>query len=274
METIVFPELLAAGKGIRGMQSHIDEKHVAPYSVLATVYDQMMNHVNYPQWGRYLLRVIQKTGIAIGRILDIGCGTGRMVEALHEQGYAIDGCDPSVSMIRMGQRRQPQLHFYQDALPHLPHTPAGKYNVMLSLFDTMNYLPDINTLRVALHTIYHKLATPGVLVFDVVSPRMCETHFNQVVEKEVLNDKFAYERYSYFDRRTLTQTNEIKLFTPDGIFVETHVQHIFPFHEIMELIRTSSPFRLFNAYEEFTFHPLNDNSLRGHFVLVKGLGDD
>ncbi len=256
------------------MTLHQDEHTVPPYSALAAVYDRMMNHVNYPQWARYLIRLIHKTHIPIQRILDIGCGTGQMVAALTREGCSVEGCDPSLPMIRQAQRGNPQLHFYRDALPELLHTPPGKFNIMLSLFDTINYLPSLDHLQQALETIYQKLATPGVFVFDAVSPRMCETHFNQVVEKEVLDDKYAYERYSYFDRQRLIQTNEIKILTPDGIFVETHIQHIFPFHTITELIHNSSPFQLFNAYEEFTFHPLNDSSLRGHFILVKGSGND
>ena len=255
--------------------NHSDEAHTTPpYTALAAVYDHMMAHVNYPRWARYLLRLIQRTGIAIDGILDVGCGTGQFTQALHQMGYRIAGCDPSRAMLQVAQQNFPHLHFYIDQLPELRSTPAGYYNVMVSLFDTINYLPDTQSLQETLQTIYQKLASPGIFIFDAVSPTLCETHFHQVIEKEVLNDLYAYERYSFFDRKQLKQINEIKLFTPEGIFIETHVQHIFPFHEIKQLIQKSSPFQLFSAFEEFTFHPLTESSMRGHFVLVKGKTDD
>ena len=250
-----------------------DTKTTPPYTALAAVYDYMMAHVNYPRWARYLLRLIQRTGISVHRILDVGCGTGQLTAAFHRLGYHSDGCDPSKAMLQVARQHFPQLHFYTDQLPHLRQTPDNLYNVVVSLFDTINYLPNLQALEHTLQTVYHKLAAPGVFIFDAVSPTLCENHFHQVVEKEVLNDRYAYERYSYFNRTQLQQINEITIFTPDGIFVETHVQRIFPFHQILQLIRNSSPFQLFSAYEEFTFQPINDSSLRGHFVLVKGLAD-
>ena len=256
------------------MEPNTTSQPVPPYSVLATVYDHMMSHVNYRRWTKYLLQLIRKTHIPIHRILDIGCGTGKMVNEFHRQGFTIQGCDPSTAMLGVAQTHFPELTFYRDALPFLPHTPSGHFNIALSLFDTINYLPDREALIASLETLYQKLETPGVFIFDAVSPHLCEIHFNHVVEKEVLDESYAYERYSYFDRHNLIQTNEITIFTPEGVFTETHTQRIFPFHELTEIIQNCSPFRLFKAYEEFTFQPLHESSMRGHFILVKGKEND
>ncbi|RMG69283.1 MAG: class I SAM-dependent methyltransferase, partial [Calditrichaeota bacterium] len=84
---------------------------VAPYSVLADIYDRMMAHVNYKRWAFYLEAIFRREGIRAGNLLDIGCGTGKLVWELHRRGWSVAGCDPSPEMIAVAQKSYPRLHF-------------------------------------------------------------------------------------------------------------------------------------------------------------------
>ena len=55
------------------------------------------------------------------RILEFGCGYGRVAVALHRRGYAVEGVDPSAPMIELARERcsslKPPPRFASSPLP-------------------------------------------------------------------------------------------------------------------------------------------------------------
>ncbi|NOX38418.1 MAG: class I SAM-dependent methyltransferase [Calditrichaeota bacterium] len=247
-------------------------RKVPPYTALAPVYDLMMSHVNYRRWANYIARIITRAGFTEVRLLDVGCGTGKFVQEMRKLGYQIDGCDASPEMLRVFQERIPDARGFCCRLPELPEVPAQRYNVMTCLYDTLNYLTDQPTLLQALQCIYRKLDVPGLFIFDMVSSFHCQQYFRDYVEREVLDERFAFERRSHFDVHQQLQWNRIKIFTPDGIFEEEHQQRIYDFKEIIELIQRETGFIIKDVYRDFTFRPVRVDSGRAHFVLLKRPG--
>ncbi len=250
-----------------------ERKTSIPYQTLAEIYNQVMRHVDYKEWARYISSIIQQNMGQEVRILDIGCGTGELIHKLKKTGYSADGCDPSVSMLNMARTRNPDLNFWIDRLPELTNTPAGRYNVMISLYDTVNYLDSLEKIEQALDRIYQLLPPNSLFIFDLVSRKFCELYFDNVRDEEVLNRDFAYERHSYFIKATSEQINEFVIYTPDGIFEEVHVQKIFRFQDIESLIREKTTFETIGIFEDFTFFRAEQNSNRAHFVLRKPAHD-
>ena len=52
-------------------------------------------------------------------ILDAGCGTGRLLSPLHEEGFDIDGCDASADMIERCRKRIPDATLWMSPLHQL-----------------------------------------------------------------------------------------------------------------------------------------------------------
>lgn len=65
------------------------------------------------------------------RVLDAGCGTGRMSAYLTERGCLVEGVDLSPGMVAMARRDHPALRFDVGSLTELPHADGQFAGVML-----------------------------------------------------------------------------------------------------------------------------------------------
>ena len=61
------------------------------YSQVASFYDQLMDHVDYPEWAEYIDILLQQYGSDVQHVVDGGCGTGRMIEAMRKFNYKMVG---------------------------------------------------------------------------------------------------------------------------------------------------------------------------------------
>ena len=244
-------------------------EQVAPYAALSRVYDRVMAHVNYKRWAFYLEAIFRRQAIREGKILDIGCGTGKLVAELHRRGWLVAGCDPSPEMIAVARKTYPRLHFMEDGLPELTGIEPHQFQIMLCLYDTINYLPSLNEVEQALVRIYRLLPLPGLFVFDVVTPLHCQTYFSNYTEREALGPDIYFERTAYFQRALRVQHNQIRLITPQGVFEENHRQQIYEIPELVGLIRRLALFESCTVFDDFSFKPADGTSGRVHFVLKK-----
>ena len=235
-----------------------------PYQILSLIYDDVMHHVEDRKWAKYIHRIINKHSPGLLNILDIGCGTGKLAFELHKLGFNVDGCDVSSEMLEIARQRNSTGSFFICSLPALKGIDEQKYNICLSLYDTINYLPDLNTVINAFDNIYKLLLPNGIFIFDAVSEAFCKQYFNEIQESEVINDQYAYSRRSYYNRKNNHQINEFTIFTPDGIFKEQHIQTIFSFNDLERAICTKTKFRLESVYDEFTFDSVEKKSNRSN----------
>lgn len=98
------------------------------------------------------------------RVLDYGCGYGRIMAELDDLGFAqITGADISSTLITRGRRGRPDLHFeLMETPPRLNH-PAGSFDVIM-LFAMLTCVPDDQAQRELVAEI-HRLLAPGGLLY-------------------------------------------------------------------------------------------------------------
>jgi len=246
-----------------------ERKISLPYQKLAIIYNHVMRHVEYRRWAKYIKKILQEYGPHHPTLVDIGCGTGEFIYQLDKLKISADGCDPSPEMLKIAIKKNPGHTFTEDGLPKLKTIPAGKYNVFTCLYDTINYLPSLEVFSEALDRVYSLLPKNGLFIFDAVSDFFCKHFFNGYSENEVINSKFAYQRRSYFDTLKSLQINDFTIYTDDGIFEEKHIQKIYPFSQMEQVIRTHSSFQLVAIFEDFSFFTADNESNRAHFILKK-----
>jgi SAM-dependent methyltransferase len=98
------------------------------------------------------------------RILDYGCGYGRLAGALHQQGFTtVEGVDMSPALIARARQQWPILHFSViDAPPTLPD-PDGSFDAAL-LFAVLTCIPTDAGQRELIAEL-HRLLRPGALLY-------------------------------------------------------------------------------------------------------------
>jgi SAM-dependent methyltransferase len=135
------------------------------YDALAPYYDAFTEHPEYAGWVRSLEALARRHGLSGRRALDLGCGTGSSLAPLVELGYDAMGCDASAGMIEQAARKlPPAIRLVVADMCTLPR--LGSFDLVWSVNDTVNYLPDADGLRRALARAAACLAPGGVLLFD------------------------------------------------------------------------------------------------------------
>lgn len=139
---------------------------VAAYESIAPIYDELTRENDYEMWLGVLLAELEKHGLRKGRLLDVGCGTGRAFEPMLRRGWRIVGCDLSPAMLEKARRK------FGDAVAleladarSLPR--IGEFELVLALNDVANYLTGDGQLARALAAMRANLAPAGLLLFDV-----------------------------------------------------------------------------------------------------------
>jgi len=75
-------------------------------------------------------------------ILDVGCGTGDLVQKFVKKGYKIKGVDKSEAMIKKAKEKFPECDFAKaDALDTLSHPPNSFTHILCTYF-TIYYIED------------------------------------------------------------------------------------------------------------------------------------
>ena len=151
-----------------------------PYARLAAVYDEIVVDPCYGAWADHLDGLWSTDALNVCSVLDVGCGTGLMAQALTNLGYQVVGVDASAAMLaRARALLGPDARLYQRTLPDLDMD--GIFDAAISTFDALNYLTTTD-LRATLSAVTARLRPGGWLVFDLHTDAMLDfTLANPVV---------------------------------------------------------------------------------------------
>ncbi|HEX8385217.1 MAG TPA: class I SAM-dependent methyltransferase [Rubricoccaceae bacterium] len=241
-----------------------------PYSLLAAGYDAVMEHVDYPFWAEHVQRIVEAHRPGATSVVELGCGTGALAEGLQPlgpapAGYAYRAYDGSPAMVAAARAstRSPVTFGVLDFRDPVPGPPA---DVVLLLYDGLNYLLDPVDVSVLLGRVADALAPGGIAVLDQSTPANSLNHADGF-DDAGLTEAFAFERTSRFDAATGLHTTTFRLTGPDGrTETETHVQRAYTLAEVRALI-AASPLAERAAYADFSLRRAGPATERVHWVL-------
>lgn len=110
---------------------------------------------------------------ANGPILELGCGSGRVLAALEETGLPLTGIDTSNAMLEIARSRlSPDTHLIEADMRRISPSvlPVAPVWMAFSAINTFLHLPAVEDQLTALMAIRSVLAEGGLLLLDLMLP--------------------------------------------------------------------------------------------------------
>jgi SAM-dependent methyltransferase len=140
------------------------------YDLIADVYDTDMGSNLAHDDRRFYVDICGRVG---SLVLELGCGTGRVLFALAEAGYNVHGVDVSLPMLRVLRRiareRRLDAPVIQADARLLPF--RGVFDAVLAPFSIITYAVDGHALRKFFTSARDALRPGGIFVVDAFVPR-------------------------------------------------------------------------------------------------------
>lgn len=251
-------------------------KQTAPYSYLAPLYDKLMEDVDYEAWADYIDEIIQEHAPESTHLLELACGTGSVSLSLDELGYyRILATDLSPEMIEVAIKKGIEQNSSVKFKPmnFLNIRTERVYDVIFSVFDSVNYLHSERDILKMLEGCERALKHEGLLIFDFSTPRNSLEAVDYLNNEEGSTADFRYFRTSNYDPHLRIHTNSfnIERLSTDkkniiGTYLEEHKQKIYTLDEML-LILKQTPYHLVAKYGDFDLDEADENSARITLVL-------
>lgn len=246
------------------------------YSNLAPLYDLLMKDVDYEAWADYVDEIIQEHHPDAENIMELACGTGSIALSLDELGYySVTGTDLSLQMIEVARQKavenQQDVHFYDMDFTNI--TTSETFDVIYSVFDSINYLHSSNEILKMLSECRKILAPDGLLIFDFSTPTNSLQSVDYLNNEEAQKENLRFFRTSSYDHQSKIHTNifEIERLSDDKKqvieqFKEVHQQKNYTLQEMLTILK-QTPYHLLATYGDFDLHNATNNSARITVVL-------
>lgn len=250
--------------------THAKPKPVPPYTILAAGYDFVMSHVDYAYWAEYVYELIRLHQPQARTILELGCGTGSLATMLQPKGdFRYLATDISAEMINVGRHKAEEegVEVRFERVDFTDFEIDQPVDVILLLYDGLNYLLEIDPIRNLMRCVYSALADGGIFIVDQSTPSNSirnEAFFEHSDRVGV----FSYHRQSRYDEASRLHTTTLDISVEDQSFREEHVQRAYAKGEIGDLALEAG-FELAEAYDGFSTSPGTDESERIHWVFSR-----
>lgn len=142
------------------------------YDVFARYYDALTGNVDYGARAEYLLSLLERFHHPAGLTLDLACGTGSLTLELARRGVDVYGVDASPEMLTEAKDKAAEedreILFLCQKMQSLDL--FGTVDTVFCALDSINHLPDRETVQAAFRRVAFFLNDDGWFVFDVNTP--------------------------------------------------------------------------------------------------------
>lgn len=163
----------------------------------ADYYDILYQDKNYEEEIDFLEMIFRKYLKKKPRtVLDLACGTGGHLIPLARRGYQVSGLDLSEGMIAAAKNKaikeNLKINFYR--APMQKFSLSKKFDIIISMFSTVNYLTEYKDLKYFLKNVNNHLSRNGLLIFDVWNALSVLDHYDPYREKKVKKNETEIKR--------------------------------------------------------------------------------
>lgn len=180
-------------------------------------------------------------------LLELACGSGEITIALANKGYCIDASDLSTAMIEEAKKKPgaDKVHFF--VMDMCEFTVDKKYDGILCLCDSINYLLKEEQLNALFKNVYEHLIENGTFIFDMHTPDRLYEFEEEFYEQGIVEgheytwsiqseEDCLYHNFMFYDQDA-------------NYSLEQHIQKVFT-TEYMDTLLT--PYFTYEIYTDFT----------------------
>lgn len=144
-----------------------------PYELIAELYD--LEHAGFEADIELLLNFAQVVG---DPILELGCGSGRLLIPLAEAGFNLVGLDSSRPMLDRAERAvadagvQDRVTLFEGDMRDADKAPGGPFGLVIFSLNSLMHLVTPEDQRAALVAVRKALDPRGQLIIDTMNPSL------------------------------------------------------------------------------------------------------
>lgn len=129
----------------------------------AELYDEMYKVIfDYDEQFRIVDRYMKERNF--NKVLEVTCGTGRLVKRLYENGYDVTGLDFSDEMLKIAKERVPEVDFILDDMRDFDI--GQEFDTIVSLGHGFAHMVNDDDITKALECFNDHLKDGGLLIID------------------------------------------------------------------------------------------------------------
>jgi SAM-dependent methyltransferase len=251
----------------------VDAKPHDPYADIADLYD--LEHASFADDVDFYRGFVTAVG---DPVLELGCGSGRLLLALSGSGFRITGIDRSQAMLDLAARAvrrrglETSIALHRAEMAEADLVPGGPFGVVFVALNGLMHLSEARDQRRVLQSARNALDPRGLLLVDVLNPtpEALRSFDHSLVhegtwalEDGTRVDKFATRRVSPASQ-TIQTDLWYDLTAPDGRL--RRVATSFPMRYVhaaeLELMLELAGFREWQLYGSYELDPFGDQSER------------
>jgi SAM-dependent methyltransferase len=206
----------------------------ATYDSFAALYDRYTRGYQAERWTEKLEMLAQPFISRGGRLLDVGCGTGKSFLPMLDRGWRVVGCDLSPAMLDVARSKVPASVRLEIAdMRELPR--LGTFDLVWALNDAVNNLLGYGELETAIESMKRNLALGGGILFDLNTYSLCRAVATEIEECSVEGEEVRWTGLAEeFEPAGISQSRFEILGKPAATCV--HRQRHFPEKEVLKAI--------------------------------------
>ena len=166
----------------------------------ADFYDEMMIYVDYDKWAKLIDNRIREL-LTGKKIMEIGCGTGEILQRLAAYGYEVSGIDISEEMLRIAKAKYDSLDIKKEDMRIIKN--ENEFDGVVCVFDALNYLQSFEELKLVFENIRRAIKPSGIFLFDLLNRKMIDSMFPEDIFADDRENMSIIWKHSYNEETDL-----------------------------------------------------------------------
>ncbi|WCL48427.1 class I SAM-dependent DNA methyltransferase [Leptospira sp. GIMC2001] len=242
-------------------------KSLKPYQIFAKIYDSSMIDVDYEEWSAYIWNCFRNFKLPRPQsLLDLGCGTGRLLVEMSPKFPISTGVDSSSDMLEIARARNlKKTQWIQSTIQDF--IPDRSYDLVLATHTTINYLADPLELFTAMSK---SLRVGGICFFDYSSLFNLQMNFHEKKFSEI-HDNIKMEWTTFFSEKSKKIDVHLDFYdkiSNEWFGTESHPQIYHTTEELVGLLEKMK-FRILEIRGDYNSYTSLDRANLLHILAIK-----